>query len=256
VTAAATGRGGSEAWLRISSFAVLALVWAAVSAVAGSRTLPTPWAVAAAAWDHAFHGDLPISIAITLGRVAAAFVLAMLVGTAIGIAMGRNRIADRVLDGWLVIGLNVPALVTIILCYVWFGLNDWAAILAVALNKVPTVVAIVREGARAVDPDLMAVARVFRLPPLRTLFRVYLPQLYPHLMAAVRSGLSLIWKIVLVVELLGRPNGIGFQLRTFFTYYDITGIFAYTGVFVAVILVIEAAIMRPLDRRAARWRDA
>ena len=132
------------------------------------------------------------------------------------------------LDGWLVLGLNIPALVTIILCYVWFGLTDVAAITAVAINKIPTVIVTVREGARAVDRQLLEVAEVFRLSRTRTLFKVYLPQLYPYLMAAARSGLALIWKIVLVVELLGRSEGIGFQLHVFFQFFDIAGILAYT----------------------------
>ncbi|HRP98634.1 MAG TPA: ABC transporter permease subunit, partial [Rhodocyclaceae bacterium] len=82
----------------------------------------------------------------------------------------------------------------------------------------------------------------------------YLPQLVPYLMAAARSGLSLIWKIVLVVELLGRSNGIGFQLNVFFQFFDIAGILAYTLVFAAVVLLVEAAAMRPLERRLTKWR--
>jgi NitT/TauT family transport system permease protein len=73
-------------------------------------------------------------------------------------------------------------------------------------------------------------------------------------MAAARSGLALIWKIVLVVELLGRSNGVGFQLGTFFQFFDITGILAYTFAFAAVVLVVEAILMRPLERRLTRWR--
>jgi NitT/TauT family transport system permease protein len=83
---------------------------------------------------------------------------------------------------------------------------------------------------------------------------VYLPQLQPYLIAAARSGLSLIWKIVLVVELLGRSSGMGFQLATFFQFFDITGILAYTAAFIAVVMVVEALVMRPLDRNAARWQ--
>ncbi|NMG32560.1 ABC transporter permease, partial [Aromatoleum evansii] len=181
--------------------------------------------------------------------------LAMAIGAAIGIAMGRWRRLDALLDGWLVLGLNIPALVTIILCYVWFGLNDAAAIVAVAVNKIPTVVVTVREGARAIDARLMQVAHAYRLPRLRTFTHVYLPQLYPYLMAAARSGLSLIWKIVLVVELLGRSNGVGFQLNLFFQLFDIAGILAYTLVFAAVVLVVEAAGLRPLERRLTRWRS-
>jgi len=80
------------------------------------------------------------------------------------------------------------------------------------------------------------------------------PQLYPYLFAAARAGLSLIWKIVLVVELLGRSEGIGFQLNVFFQFFDIAGILAYTLVFAAVVLLIEGVVMRPLERRVNRWR--
>ena len=178
----------------------------------------------------------------------------MAIGTAIGILMGNSERTDRALDGILVLGLNIPALVTIILCYLWFGLSEVAAVLAVAVNKIPTVVVTVREGAKAVDRDLMEVARVYRVARLTTLRKVYLPQLYPYLMASARSGLALIWKIVLVVELLGRSNGVGFQLNIFFQFFDIASILAYTLAFAAVILVLEAAALRPLEQRLNRWR--
>lgn len=242
-------------WLiRAGSLFALALIWQAVACVAQSDVLPAPTVVLLSMLSHTLSGDLPYNLAITLARVAAAFVLAMAIGTAIGIAMGRYRRLDLVLDGALVLGLNIPALVTIILCYLWFGLNDVAAVAAVAINKIPTVVVMVREGARAVDPRLLQVAQAHRVPRIVTLRRVYLPQLYPYLMAAARNGLALIWKIVLVVELLGRSNGVGFQLHVFFQFFDITSILAYTLAFAGVVLLIEALIMRPLENRLTRWR--
>lgn len=248
-------RQGSDAGLRLISLLVFALLWQAAAMLLQTSTLPTPLAVLGRIVEESQSLALPQHLAITLWRVALAFTAAMLIGTAIGIAMGRWRRLDLFLDGWLVLGLNIPALVTIILCYVWFGLNDTAAIVAVAINKIPTVIVTVREGARAIDPRLMQVAQAYRLPPLTRFSRVYLPQLTPYLMAAARSGLSLIWKIVLVVELLGRSNGVGFQLNVFFQFFDITGILAYTLVFAAVVLLIEALAMRPLERRLSAWRN-
>src|SRR3546814_4215523 len=131
-------------------------------------------------------------------------------------------------------------------------LNEVAAILAVAVNKAPMVVAIMREGARSRDRSLLEMTRVFEVPRGRVLRRVVLPQLAPSLMASARTGLALTWKIVLVVELLGRPSGVGFRIRSFFNFFDITGILAYTSVFIAVILAAEAFLLRPLDRRAGR----
>ena len=243
-----------DRWLRLASLGAFVLLWQIGAMLADSRTLPDPLTVLARIGAETASLALPGHLAVTLGRVAIAFAAAMLIGALFGMAMGRWRSLDAFFDAWLVLGLNIPALVTIILCYVWFGLNDWAAILAVAINKIPTVIVTVREGARAVDPKLLDVARAYRLSRRTTFLRVYLPQLVPYLLAAARSGLSLIWKIVLVVELLGRSEGVGFQLNVFFQFFDITGILAYTLAFAAVVLIVEAWVLRPLERRLTGWR--
>ncbi len=240
--------------LQLLSVALFAALWEAAALAADSRLLPGPAAVLGVLGQGLGDGELPYHVAITLARVAASFVIAMVVGTAIGIAMGRLKTLDRVLDSWLVLFLNVPALVTIILAYVWFGLIEAAAIAAVAVNKIPLVVVILREGARALERDYLEMAAVFRLGRWRLLRHVVLPQLFPFLVTAARTGLALVWKIVLVVELLGRGNGVGFQLYLSFQLFDITTILAYTIAFIAVIQAIELGLLQPLERRAARWR--
>jgi ABC-type nitrate/sulfonate/bicarbonate transport system permease component len=244
----------TDAWLRGLSLVVFFSLWQLAALWVNKPLLPAPSVVLVSLWRELTEGSLLYHLGVTLARVAVSFVIAMALGTALGIVMGRNRRADAAMDSLLVLALNIPALVTIILCYIWFGLTEAAAVTAVALNKIPTVVVTVREGARAVDRQLMEVAGVYRVPPLRTLIQVYLPQLFPYVMAAARGGLALIWKIVLVVELLGRSDGVGFQLGTFFQFFDITGILAYTLAFAAVVLGVEAALMRPLERRLTRWR--
>jgi NitT/TauT family transport system permease protein len=204
--------------------------------------------------NHLAAGTLLADLAITLFRVAVAFVFAMLIGVAVGMLMGLRERVNLFLDGWLILFLNLPALVVIILCYVWFGLTEAAAILAVALNKIPNVIVITREGTRAIERELLQVAQVFHVTRARRFFVFFLPQLYPYMMAAARTGIALIWKIVLVVELLGRSDGIGFQLSVFFQLFDIAGILAYTLAFVAVMLTIELAILAPLERHLTRWR--
>ncbi|HEY4636446.1 MAG TPA: ABC transporter permease subunit, partial [Rhodospirillales bacterium] len=221
-------KNASDLTLRLISLGFFLLVWTVAALIAQSSMLPGPWAVAKSMVEHTVAGDLPYHVGITLARVAAAFVIAMAIGTAAGLAMGRSRRADLLFDGWLVLGLNVPALVVIILCYIWLGLTDVAAVIAVALNKIPLVVVTVREGARTLDRELSQVAQIYRFSPRKTLTKVTLPQLYPYIMAAARNGLALIWKIVLVVELLGRSDGVGFQLSIYFQYFDISSILAYT----------------------------
>jgi len=230
------------------------LLWYVLSSIIDSSTFPGPVNVLKNMIDHIYNGDLVFHTGVTLTRVIIAFLISMIIGTTIGIIMGRSNITNSFLDDWLVLGLNIPALVIIILCYIWFGLTEVAAITAVALNKIPLVAVTVREGARDLDKKLMQVAQIYHIGKKRTLTKVFIPQLYPYLMAAARSGLSLIWKIVLVVELLGRSNGVGFQLHSFFQFFDIASILSYTLVFVAIVLSVEILILRPLERRLMGWR--
>lgn len=244
----------SEPWLRVFSMVTLLVVWELGARIVDSSVLPDPWQVAASIYAHAAAGELLYHVGITLARVGVSFFIALALGTALGVFMGRNRRWNVLLDGLLVVGLNVPALVIIILCYIWFGLGEFAAILAVAVNKFPIVVVTMREGARAIDKDLLQVAEAFRLNRQRTFFKVYLPQLYPYLVASARSGLALVWKIVLVVELLGRSNGVGFKLSVYFQFFDITSILAFSFAFIAVVMAIELVLFGPLDRRLTEWR--
>lgn len=243
-----------DALPRVAAALALLLLWELAARMLDSRSLPSPREVLQALGEEVLDGELPYHLGKTLTRVGISFMLAMLAGVALGILMGSSVRWDRPLDVVVILGMNIPALVTIILCYVWFGLTETAAIVAVTLNKIPMVTVTMREGARAIDRQLLQVAAVYRLSRRETFFKVYLPQLYPYLFVAARNGLSLIWKIVLVVELLGRSDGIGFRLAGFFHFFDIAGILAYTFAFILVVFVIETLAFRPLAARLERWR--
>jgi len=141
-----------------------------------------------------------------------------------------------------------------VLAYIWAGLTEVAAIAAIAINKLPTAVVTLREGARTLDPALDEMATVFAIPRGRAFRHVVLPQLAPYIAASARSGLSLVWKIVLVAELLGRPNGVGFEIGVAFQLFDTPRLLAYSLTFAAVVLVIETLLVQPFEARATRWR--
>lgn len=248
---------GKGFWPGLISVLALGLIWTVASQLTDRRPqpLPAPWQVAARIGHLAMTGELWFNAAMTLMRVACSFALAMVLGLALGLIMGRSDRADDWLNAGIIILLNVPALVVIVLCYIWIGLNETAAIIAVALNKIPVVTVMIREGARALRPDLDDMARAFRMSRGARLRHVVLPQLAPQIAAAGRAGLSLIWKIVLVVEFLGRSNGVGFKIHLLFSSFDVTGVLAWALAFVAVMLSIDLFVLRPWERRANRWRQ-
>ena len=180
---------------RLISLVALFALWQIAAHFANPRLLPAPMAVLTTMRSEAASGALFAALGVTLARVAAAFVLAMAIGSAIGYAMGRNMMFDRAADPWVIVLLNLPALVIIVLAYIWVGLNEAAAIGAVALNKVPVTAVTIREGVRALDSRLDEMAQVFGFSRLKRLAHVVAPQLAPYFAAATRAGLSLVWKI-------------------------------------------------------------
>ena len=218
------------------------------------RLFPSPLDVAGELWRLATGGPLISDMVKTMLRAGIAFAVAMVLGTALGILLGRLRWLDRLFSGWLLVGLNLPAIVVAIVFYIWLGLTEVALVTAVVINKLPLVITTIREGTRSISPAYDELSRALRLSPGRRLRLVIVPQLMPFILAAARTGLSLIWKIVLVFEVLGSDGGVGYRVSLMFQFFDIKGILAYTAAFILAVLAFEYAGLRPLERKVLRWR--
>ena len=239
------------------SLALLIAAWTLGAwAMNDADILPSPRAVWHEIADESASGALWYHMANTLRRVALAFTLAMAVGMTLGIAMGRSERLNMWLDPWVTVFLNLPALVIIVLCYLWIGLNEFAAIIAVALNKTAMVTVTIREGVRTLDRGVADMAQVYRLTPMTRLRHIIWPQLGPFVATSTRNGLAVIWKIVLVVEFLGRSNGVGFQIHLYFQLFDTATVMAYALAFTGVMLSIEYGLVQQWERRSSAWRRA
>ena len=131
---------------------------------------------------------------------------------------------------------------------------ETAAIIAVILNKVPLVANMVRQGARELSPKLADLSSAYNLSVCQRARYIIAPQMFPYVISAARSGLAIIWKIVLVVEFLGRSNGIGFQIHLYFQLFDVAMVMSYAMSFIVVMIAIEYGVMRRLEVRADRWK--
>ncbi|MCI5038459.1 MULTISPECIES: ABC transporter permease [Donghicola] len=247
------GKSGVTA---VSLAALLCLWVVAAWATADPMVLPYPGEVLSVIVDHAQSGKLWTHMGATLQRVLMAFALAMIGGGALGVVLGQSDRLNLWLDPWVTVLLNVPALVIIVLCYLWIGLNEVAAIFAVALNKFAMVTVTIREGVRALDRGVTEMAQVYRMPLGARLRHVVWPQLGPFVAASTRNGLAVIWKIVLVVEFLGRSNGVGFQIHLYFQLFDTASVLAYALSFTALMLAIEYLIVQRWERASSAWRRA
>lgn len=201
------------------------------------------------------RGRLWRHVAATMERVLISFALSMAVGVFIGIFMGTLRWVDKLGSAWLLTGLSIPRIVPIVGAYILIGLNDTAAIVAIVLVVVPSIVTQVQEGARALDQKLVQMAQAFRLSRWTILRHVVAPQLFPYIAGTARTAMSLAWKMVVFAELVGRSNGVGYQISFYFQMFDMRGILAYGLAMVVILAVVDRLMMRVFDRYAFRWRS-
>ncbi len=260
---AATAVPAASAWralvsrdvlLTAASVITLLALWAVAALILPPKVLPSPWSVLIAMGELSQTRELWIDIAVTLGRIGASFALGMAAALALGTAMALSKTAGVFFRVWIVCGITVPAIVTILTVYLVVGMNDRGAVLGAALTVVPFLAINIREGLKGIDLRLVQMAQVFRASRLQMARSVVAPQIAPMLLASARFGLGLVWKMVLFVELLGRGNGVGFRIEYYFQLFDMVNVLAYAMCFVLVMLVIEVGIFGVLERRVFRWR--
>ena len=240
--------------IRVASMVALLMLWQLASFAFSERYVPAPLPTFSALWQLAQSGELVKHFEVTMFRMLVSFAIAMLVGMAIGTVMGLHRRAEQALDLVVMVGLTIPGLCYIIVSFMWLGLNERAAILAIAWTTFPAIAINIWQGVKAIDQRLIDMARTFGASGWRRTTRVVIPQVLPYLMAAARFGLGIIWKVTVLVELLGRSDGIGYMLNYSFQMFNMVNVFAWTIFFTLVMLAIELGILKTIERRLFLWR--
>jgi NitT/TauT family transport system permease protein len=234
----------------------LIAIWDAAAAVLPSSIIPGPLPVWNVLWDEAWQGSIWTDVAVSMTRIAIAFLIAMSVSLFIGFAMGLWRFAEAFFEVWIICCISLPSLVTILTIYMIVGLNDSAAVLAAAVPVIPILTINIWGGIKAVDHKLIDMARAYHSDRWRTIRSVVAPQVAPTIVASARFGLGLIWKMVLFVELLGRNNGIGYKIEYYYQMFNMKEVLAHALLFLFIMLFIETAVIGTLERRLFHWRPA
>jgi NitT/TauT family transport system permease protein len=239
---------------RILSIVSLFALWLIFAWVYPPSIVPGPRVVAEAMWENLSSGQAFFHLYKTLIRVGFGLALTMILGVAVGTTMGLSRRGEVFLDAWVMVGLTVPAIVYSIICLLWFGLNDRAAIVAIGVSAFPAVAISIWQGIKGIDMQLVSMAHAFQLSNIATIRKIIFPQLLPHILAAMRYALGICWKICTTVELIGMSSGVGYMLNYWFGLFSMPQVFAWTLLFLLVMFAIEYLLFKPIEKRLTRWR--
>jgi NitT/TauT family transport system permease protein len=219
------------------------------------RLFPSLEIVAATLVRLTVSGILPHHAAETLLRLIAGFALAAAAGVAIGIAMGRSKLAEDVALPLISIGAPIPGIAYAPLFLMWFGLGDLPAILMVAFVSTFPIVFNTWTGVKAVKQIWVRSAQALGADERRLFRLVILPGALPYILAGLRLGLAQAWRILVVVELLAAvPWGLGWLIFGAREFLDTDVMLAGIAVIGVIGLMLEKLVFQRLERfTVVRW---
>lgn len=254
--------GARAVGLRVGSILVLIFVWWVTANLMNDiEVLPGPVLIATTIATNLvtlgpegksayFH------IGITLARTFIAFAAAMLLGIAIGLAMGLRKVFEHSLMALIPLMLTMPTILMVFLAVLWFGFNEIGSLVAVVGVVTPFVAVNMFEGAKAMDKSLLDMAKSFKAPQGMLIRKVYLPMLLPYIFSAFRFGFGITWKIVALAETFGIKFGIGYMFFFWFEQFEMVQVLAWIIMFVVLMLILEHGVFARLESRAFRWRPS
>lgn len=196
---------------------IVLMLWSAASTYI-SKDLPSP----AQTWQDsklyiteplAKRGEMDQGILRLVGyslmRVGKGFLLGALIATPLGFLLGLSSLFNRMLDPVIQVLRPISPLAWLPLGLVVFRQSEPAALFTIALCSMWPTVINTAVGVRAIPKDYWNVAKVLRLSPLQTFFKVLVPATLPHLFTGYRLSLGLAWLVIVASEMLTGTPGVG-----------------------------------------------
>jgi NitT/TauT family transport system permease protein len=240
---------------RVAGYVLFIGTWQLLSTfVFEPYQLPSPLAVVQEMWEILRAGDFWENFWATLKHLGIGFAIAFVIGTVVGIAMGRSAYWNGFFRDYVMITLTMPGLVFALVAVMIFGLSAMGPIVAIVLTSFPHITVNVVEGVRAIPRDLLDMATAYGVDRRTRLRNVIFPALAPYLFTAVRYGFAIAWKITALTELFGGGEGVGIQIRVEFQFFNITGVVAWAFFLVGFALLMERLVLARLEERFFRWR--
>lgn len=242
-----------EYGLQAFSLLLVVILWEWVSRTLGTTALPPPSSVAGEVIELFASQRVYGALWSTLLSTSLGFAVAFIGGIVYGIAAyAWPRVHDISTILFQAV-LFAPTLILVFLALVMLGNDNRVAVVVVGgFVGFPFVGVYIRDALGDLDQDILNMAASFNVNPLQRIREIYLPYLAPPMLAAGRVGFSLVWKVTFLAEAFGFPEGLGWQVRSSYTTYDMGALLAWLVIFIGALLIIEQGT-RMIERFTVEW---
>ena len=223
------------------------LVWAALSWQINSEfLLPSPIDTLSALFGMLLTASFWQIIGASIIRILIAILASLLLGSIIATLTAKLDVADTLFAPLMTVIKATPVASFIILAILWIDRNTLPAFITM-LIVIPIVWSNVSAGIKGVDKKLLEVAKIYKFPLSKRIFKIYVPSTMPYFLAACRASLGMAWKAGIAAEVLCTPKqAIGTQIYFSKTYLETTELFAWTLAVILLSVIIEKLLIAGL----------
>jgi len=193
------------------SLAAFLVAWKLLTAVMGTPDyiLPAPEVVAERAVRAIGSGLLWEHAAVTLSEILLGLAVGAATAIAVGVALGKSVVIERVLSPYIVAAQSVPILALAPLLDIWFGGGLLARVLICALIVFFPIAIATMVGIRSADPLLVEMFRSLGATQGQLTARLEIPSALPVIFGGLRVGVTLAVIGAVVAEWAGASSGLG-----------------------------------------------
>jgi ABC-type nitrate/sulfonate/bicarbonate transport system permease component len=238
--------GGLRRQLGIAGVATVLLVWFALSASGwiSPNKLPSPVSVLKALGYLSWSEGKSLLFDATLwslGRVAAAGVLVVLIGVPLGIFMGASPKLNAVLSPLIDPFRSAPVVALLPILVMWLGIGETMKVTFLFLGAVVYLVPMVRDAIQAVPQSYWTGARDLGATPWECIRHAVVPIAMPRIADAIIVSVSVMWTYIL-----------GQLIQNARRFSAMDQVFAGIAVIIAFAL-ITYQLMRAIKARLYPW---
>jgi len=265
VNAATAAQSPALSWRQKVLFGQVAVfvIWMAVWQILAGLELidpfisASPWSVVVRLADWFVNGTALGSfwyqVLVTLGEAAGGFVLGVIAGVFLGILLGQIDYLADVLNPYIKFFNAVPRIVLGSIFVMWLGLGLPAKAFLAAVLVFFVVFFNAFQGARSVDPNLVANIRILGGSRMDVVRNVVLPSALTWIIASLHVALGLAIVGAIVGEILGAQHGLGLLIKFSQNNFDSPGVYGCMFVIGAIVLSVEAVMAR-VEKRLLKWQ--
>jgi ABC-type nitrate/sulfonate/bicarbonate transport system permease component len=225
--------------------------------VGPSETLPTPQGLLATFWSLVTEGytgrPLWLHISTSLQEALGGYVLGILVGTPLGLAMGLNSTLRAVLMPYVDFFRPIPPISLVTLFVLFFGIGLASKVGLIFLSVFWFIILAAADGVRSVPSDLMRAGRNVGMGSLQLFRYVVLPGTMPAIFTGMRTTLSISWALVVAAELVAGHTGLGYMIIDASNFFRLDVVYVSILIIAAFGFAMDRGILA-FSRRVLHWQ--